>query len=73
VSAVPAGLVGTAKGDAGTSQDPWSNFCAVDWRWRRTCLGRRCRWRSCICRTTATICEFVYLFIHIYDSFVLLY
>jgi hypothetical protein len=26
---VPAGLVGTTKADTGTSQDPWSNFCAV--------------------------------------------
>jgi hypothetical protein len=28
-SAVPGSLVSAAKGDAGTSQDSWSNFCAV--------------------------------------------
>jgi hypothetical protein len=26
---VPADLVGTAKGDTGTSLDPWSKFCAT--------------------------------------------
>jgi hypothetical protein len=26
---VPAGLVGTTKGDTGTSLDPWSKFCAT--------------------------------------------
>jgi hypothetical protein len=26
---VPAGLVGTTKGDTGTSLDPWSKFCDV--------------------------------------------
>jgi hypothetical protein len=26
---VAAGLMGTAKGDAGTSEDPWLKFCAV--------------------------------------------
>jgi hypothetical protein len=28
-SIVAAGLMGTAKGDAGTSEDPWLKFCAV--------------------------------------------
>jgi hypothetical protein len=28
-STVPVGLTGTAKGDTGTSQDPWSKFCIV--------------------------------------------
>jgi hypothetical protein len=26
---MPAGLVGAAKGDTGTSLDPWSKFCAA--------------------------------------------
>jgi hypothetical protein len=29
LSTVSAGLMGTTKGDAGTSEDPWSKFCAV--------------------------------------------
>jgi hypothetical protein len=28
-SNVPTGLVGTTKGDAGTSRKPWSIFCTV--------------------------------------------
>jgi hypothetical protein len=28
-SMVPAGLVGTTKGDTGTSLDPWSKFYAA--------------------------------------------
>jgi hypothetical protein len=28
-STVVAGLMGAAKGDVGTSEDPWSKFCAV--------------------------------------------
>jgi hypothetical protein len=29
LSIVPAGLMGAAKGDTGTSLDPWSKFCAA--------------------------------------------
>jgi hypothetical protein len=28
-STVPAGLMGTVKGNTKTSQDPWSKFCAI--------------------------------------------
>jgi hypothetical protein len=62
---VSTGLMGTTKGDAGTSEDPWSKFCTVAGG-GRTCLGRSHSWCGYVYRAAAAICEFVYLFMHIY-------
>jgi hypothetical protein len=63
---VPTGLMGAAKGDTGTSLDPWSKFCAVTEGGCELALVARCCWRSCVCRTAATICDFLNLVIYIY-------
>jgi hypothetical protein len=73
-SIVSAGLMGMAKGDVGTSEDPWSKFCAVAGGG-----GELASVATTVGVATSAVQQMrfvslcIYLFIYIYDSFVLLY